>query len=175
MTLDRKDIEKNRLGNPGGMELLKHHSPTYWFAAHLHCKFTATVRKENEPSRVTKFIALDKCLPEREFLEVLELPHDDALPMELSYDLEWLAVLFLTNDLLSVDRGDCRMPGPADRTRCVFTPTDEEKKLVERDFDNYLRIPLNFEKTVESNSTKRRVGLPGQVHAAGYCFEPADD
>ncbi|PPR85900.1 hypothetical protein GOBAR_AA34790 [Gossypium barbadense] len=37
---------------------------------HLHCKFTALVEHE-EGGRVTKFFALDKCLPGHKFLQDL--------------------------------------------------------------------------------------------------------
>lgn len=42
--------------------------PNYHFAAHLHCRFAAVV---NHPSsRQTKFLALDKVLPNKHFLQV---------------------------------------------------------------------------------------------------------
>lgn len=69
------------------MELLRLLKPSYWFSAHLHCKFPAVFRHEEEKEkgegetkeqeggekgekRVTKFLALDKCLPKRQFLQV---------------------------------------------------------------------------------------------------------
>jgi lariat debranching enzyme len=39
----RQDIENNELGNPYGMDILQHLQPHYWFAAHLHVQFEATV------------------------------------------------------------------------------------------------------------------------------------
>ncbi|KAK8319903.1 hypothetical protein V6Z12_A13G275700 [Gossypium hirsutum] len=50
--------------------------------AHLHCKFTALVEHE-EGGRVAKFVALDKCLPGRKFLQG---------PYEVQYNEEWLAI-----------------------------------------------------------------------------------
>ena len=75
--------------------------PAYWFAAHLHVKFAAMVT--HPPSTAgkakhTRFLALDKCLPRRDFLQVVRVP---VRPSErqatdcdrLCFDPEWLAIL----------------------------------------------------------------------------------
>ncbi|PPR90161.1 hypothetical protein GOBAR_AA30536 [Gossypium barbadense] len=64
-------IQQGTLGIKPAAQLLKKLRPSYWFSAHLHCKFTALVEHE-EGGRVTKFLALDKCLPGRKFLQVGE-------------------------------------------------------------------------------------------------------
>ena len=46
--------------------------PEFWFAAHLHCKFAALVPHGEKGEKQTKFLALDKCLPRRQFLQVLD-------------------------------------------------------------------------------------------------------
>lgn len=130
------------------MEILQHHYPSYWFSAHLHCKFAALVPEKNG-DRVTKFLALDKCLPKRKFLQIVEIKHDDTLPIKLSYDLEWLTILFLTNHLLSVKQGLHYMPGPAGNSRWIYTPSTEEKENVLKKFHSNLLIPENFKPTVE--------------------------
>ncbi|XP_031774826.1 lariat debranching enzyme isoform X2 [Apis florea] len=144
----KNDIENNMLGSPPSMELLEHHYPNYWFSAHLHCKFAALV-PEKEGTRITKFLALDKCLPKRKFLQVIEIKHNLDLPLKLHYDLEWLTILYLTNHLLSVKSGIHYMPGQYGNTRWIFTPTVEEKALVLKKFNYNLQIPLNFTQTVK--------------------------
>ncbi|KAG8035342.1 hypothetical protein G9C98_006788 [Cotesia typhae] len=141
----QEDVENNALGSPPGMELLKHHYPSYWFAAHLHCKFAALVPNENR-DKVTKFLALDKCLPKRKFLQILEIPHDETQSLSLSYDVEWLTVLFLTNYLLSFKNTPTYMPGPGGAGRWNFTPTEVEKNIVLEKFNDDLKVPLNFER-----------------------------
>ncbi|CAE7124918.1 unnamed protein product [Rhizoctonia solani] len=44
----RSDIEKGELGSPPMMDLLRSLRPTYWFSAHMHCKFEAVVDHEPE-------------------------------------------------------------------------------------------------------------------------------
>jgi len=39
----REDMQSGKLGNPPLMHLLQSIKPSYWFAAHLHVKFAATV------------------------------------------------------------------------------------------------------------------------------------
>ncbi|KAB2011133.1 hypothetical protein ES319_D10G294200v1 [Gossypium barbadense] len=87
-------IQQGTLGSKPAAQLLKKLRPSYWFSAHLHCKFTALVEHE-EGGRVTKFLALDKCLPGRKFFQV-------------QYDEEWLAITRKLNCVfpLTFRRGD---------------------------------------------------------------------
>ncbi|XP_052879698.1 uncharacterized protein LOC108466430 [Gossypium arboreum] len=65
---------------------------SFWiyYSAHLHCKFTALVEHE-EGGQVTKFLALDKCLPGLKFLQIVDIESDPG-PYEVQYDEEWLAI-----------------------------------------------------------------------------------
>jgi len=106
----RKECETNTLGSQAAELLLNLLQPSYWFAGHLHCKFAAVVRHSSStsqmstPANVTKFLALDKCLPNRDFLQLVEIPRPPDCweqPVRLEYDLEWLAILRSTHSLLS--------------------------------------------------------------------------
>ncbi|XP_053675799.1 lariat debranching enzyme [Anopheles nili] len=144
----REDIESNRLGSAPCEDLLQKLKPPFWFAAHLHCKFAAVVA--HSETDTTKFLALDKCLPKRRFLQILDIPtNDDGKKKEddqlrLKYDLEWLTVLNLTNHLISIRASNGYMPGEGDAERVNFTPTAEEKAKVLERFGNDLTIPCNF-------------------------------
>ena len=48
---------------------------------------------------MTKFLSLDKCLPQKRHLQVLNMAsqNDDSYDTSLHYDLEWLAILQKTN------------------------------------------------------------------------------
>lgn len=156
----REDIEQDQLGSPPLGELLNSLQPTYWFAAHLHCKFAALVPHE-DTGKVTKFLALDKCLPKRRFLQVLELESDcpDDGDLVFEYDLEWLTILHITNHLVHVKNSSNYMPGPNGSGRYNFTPTDEEKEHVRSKLDCDLKIPDNFCRTVEPYNIQKNLDV----------------
>lgn len=98
-------------------ELLHLLKPDYWFAAHMHFMFLALVQHKLEGiSSETKFLALDKCLPRRRHLQILEVLSSDVEPC-LKYDAEWLAILKNTNHLLVVKNVNTHMPGPGGSER----------------------------------------------------------
>merc|ERR1712008_556624 len=72
----------NRLGSKPAMDILKYLKPKYWFSGHLHCKFAAIYEE------TTRFLALDKCLPNRRFLQVIDegANTNDAGPFTLKYN-----------------------------------------------------------------------------------------
>ncbi|KAI0047048.1 Metallophos-domain-containing protein [Auriscalpium vulgare] len=188
----KQDIQTGQLGSPPLKDLLFNLKPAWWFAAHLHVRFEATVVHESPdqpmgdgaaapapapvarnpdeiaidddddedgaaagedskapvveavveatpteaqhsnpdeitlddeeedvappppppppppPRRETKFLALDKCLPNRQFLEVVDLPTSasfaDAPAPVLAFDPEWLAITRAFHPFLSTTR-----------------------------------------------------------------------
>ncbi|KAJ8971272.1 hypothetical protein NQ317_001174 [Molorchus minor] len=154
----QEDIESNQLGSKPCEDLLHQLKPKYWFAAHLHCKFAALV--PHEDGCVTKFLALDKCLPKRKFLQIVDIPHDENSKIQISYDLEWLTILYLTNHLLSVKNVSTFMPGPGGSERHEFTPNEDEKQHILTKFSGDLAVPKNFEKSVpgfSANNTPKKM------------------
>ncbi|ENN75576.1 hypothetical protein HUJ04_004073 [Dendroctonus ponderosae] len=145
----REEIDANQLGSKPCEELLHHLKPKFWFSAHLHCKFAALVPHEDSPP--TKFLALDKCLPKRQFLQLLDIPHNEDEKLQISYDLEWLTILHLTNHLLNVQNSITFMPGAGGNERFKFTPTDAERELIMSKMNNCLKVPENFRATAASH------------------------
>lgn len=64
--LFRRDIESQKLGNPATRQLLDHLQPRWWVSAHLHVKYTAQYNDTN-------FLALDKVLPRRKYLDFIDV------------------------------------------------------------------------------------------------------
>ena len=85
----KSDIEARKLGNPHFMRILKKLKPKNWFAAHLHCKFSALVKHSGGPD--THFLALGKPCQSGDFIQILETTaiKDDA-PPSLCYDPYWI-------------------------------------------------------------------------------------
>jgi len=140
------DIQNNRLGSKPAMEILKYLKPKYWFSGHLHCKFAAIYEE------TTRFLALDKCLPNRRFLQVIDegANSNDAGPFTLKYNPKWLAILKSTNHLQSSSYNNQHMPGKGYAYgRCDFTPTPEEEKIVRKIFNEEFDIPENFATTTK--------------------------
>ncbi len=59
----KQDIDSGELGNPHAMHLMRTMRPTFWFSAHMHCKFPAVVQHAPlaaTAATATRFLALDK-------------------------------------------------------------------------------------------------------------------
>ncbi|KAI3872831.1 hypothetical protein MKW92_009656 [Papaver armeniacum] len=73
----KKEIQENTLGSKAAANLLEKLNPPYWFSAHLHCTFVASVG-HGESGSVTEFLAL--------------------------YDEEWLAITRKFNHIFPLTR-----------------------------------------------------------------------
>ncbi|TKS67880.1 Lariat debranching enzyme [Collichthys lucidus] len=148
----RHEVESNTLGSPAAEELLAHLQPSYWFSAHLHVKFAAVMQhppKGTAAPRVTKFLSLDKCLPYREFLQIVDVPERPGSSEGLEYDPEWLAILKATNNLQRTTPHPWNPPeNNGLHERWDFRVSEAAMMQVVEDFSGELAIPDNFSRTV---------------------------
>ncbi|XP_044980172.1 lariat debranching enzyme [Hordeum vulgare subsp. vulgare] len=101
----KEEVDKRTLGSESAAKLLNKLKPPYWFSAHLHCRFPAIIQ-HGEDGPMTKFLALDKCLPGRNFLQVIDIPSNPG-PYEIQYDEEWLAITRRFNSAFPLTRMPC--------------------------------------------------------------------
>ncbi|XP_040912980.1 lariat debranching enzyme [Toxotes jaculatrix] len=164
----RQEVESNSLGNPAAEELLAHLQPSFWFSAHLHVKFAAVMQhpaKGNAVPRVTKFLSLDKCLPYREFLQVVDVPERPGSSEGLEYDPEWLAILKATNSLQRTTPHPWNPPeNNGLHERWDFRVSEAAMMQVVEDLSGELTIPDNFSRTVPPYDPNKP-----QHHAAPSC------
>ncbi|XP_031564553.1 lariat debranching enzyme-like [Actinia tenebrosa] len=168
------EIESNTLGSPPAMEILQTLQPSYWFSAHLHVKFPALIPHESETNgqaKFTKFLALDKCLPHRDFLQVIDTGPDKA-PLKLCYDAEWLAILKLTNPLINTTSSFTVLPTTTEEIE-HYKPNQEMAAKIESEFKGNLIIPENFVQTVEAfnpSQPKKRCKIMNSANPQTQCL-----
>ncbi|XP_031729282.1 lariat debranching enzyme [Anarrhichthys ocellatus] len=164
----RQEVESNSLGSPAAEELLAHLQPSYWFSAHLHVKFAALMQhppKANAAPRVTKFLSLDKCLPYREFLQIVDVAERPGSSEGLEYDPEWLAILKSTNSLQNTAPHPWNPPeNNGLHERWDFTPSEAAMMQVVKDLGGDLAVPDNFSRTVQPYDPNKP-----QPHATPSC------
>ena len=131
----------------------------------MHAKFPALVPHNcSDGVKFTKFLALDKCLPRRQFLQVVEFGPTDA-PFELLYDPEWLAITHLTDALNNGTSCATVLPNFEEASRFKL---DKEAIIREafQKFGNPPKVPDNFVVTSppynpsETSKTKTMQVLP---------------
>ncbi|RIA97105.1 lariat debranching enzyme, C-terminal domain-containing protein [Glomus cerebriforme] len=93
----------------------------------------------------TKFLALDKCLPGREFLQILDFPEANG-QLEFSYDEEWLAITKATHEFLNLSFNAVSLP----RESVIQSKIDPELRWIRENISQKavgLVIPHNFQPT----------------------------
>ena len=115
----------------------------------MHAKFPANVPHQDGKS--TKFLALDKCMPGKRFLQIIDIPQTgDTSEPKLSFDAEWMGILRDTNHLWHFENSNQYMPGPiaGSDEKYDFTQTDEQLEEVKRLLGSDLTVdPSSFQRT----------------------------
>ena len=131
----------NDLCSLAAEDILRTLQPDYWFSAHLHIHFSANVF-HSQTSKGTKFLALDKCLPERKHLEVIDVGPASG-PLELMYDPEWLAITKFTLPFMNTQPSTTQLPYSSEDIK-KLKPTKDAVIEASGLFKNDFKIPHNF-------------------------------
>nr|POE72425.1 lariat debranching enzyme [Quercus suber] len=117
-------------------------------------QYKPSERPEEIANKVTEFLALDKCMPNRDFLQLLSIPSagagddlDEQRPLELKYDMEWLAItrVFALQEPQSLGDLGARVP-PARSQNEYKTLIDEQISWIDKELGSKadLKLPHNF-------------------------------
>lgn len=174
----KKDMDRGELGSPANWDLLEYLKPSYWFAAHLHVKFKVEIDWSEPPTKrnrdeisldldtldsdtsdlnneagETTFVALDKCLPKRNYMELVDLPTDAGHP-GLYLDREYLAIRKVVDlhtrelDRLSYDE----VLNPHEFSHSIHEEIVELRKHYDTLPDDYFE-PAKFQRTAPPDAT----------------------
>ncbi len=116
----------------------------------------------------TNFLALDKCLPNRKFLQILSIdplaPSNSVVSPTLTYDKEWLAILRVFGSQ------DPHLPSPRDLGEAVYTPlVAKEEEWVEEHLvkQGKMAVPEKFRITAPVYDGKA-IGSVGREQPREY-------
>jgi lariat debranching enzyme len=115
----------------------------------------------------TNFLALDKCLPNRDFLQVLSMPaiSDPKVsfnrPLQLEYDTEWLAITRVFASELTIG-GDSNARAPPDLGELHYTPLIDASQTWIKENVKDMTVPENFEITASVFDAAGGIHVQGQ-------------
>ncbi|CEL61804.1 Lariat debranching enzyme OS=Schizosaccharomyces pombe (strain 972 / ATCC 24843) GN=dbr1 PE=3 SV=2 [Rhizoctonia solani AG-1 IB] len=139
----KSDIEKGELGSPPMMDLLRSLRPSYWFSAHLHCKFEALVNHE----------------PEAGESSVPSLGQTSAVPAEAEMDLSGGTVGTANPDEIQLDDLDDTLesypPLAANPSQSMESgpKSNPDEILIEDDEGSMNAAQVSSESTTQVNSS----------------------
>ncbi|EFA77865.1 Debranching enzyme [Heterostelium album PN500] len=153
------------LGSPAGMLVLRELKPRYWFSAHLHVKYAAIY--PHPDNTTTKFLALDKVLPNRDFLQILDFevqpnrqqqqPQQEQQQqqqqnqqLKLQYDVEWLSILYNTKSITDNHKNHYNTPLSRDLFKNLYT--DEDLKNIDNRFIEINKLRQSIDDKNHDNS-----------------------
>jgi len=149
------EIANDELGSAAAQHLLLTLQPKYWFSAHLHVKFAALLNHPSGPT--TRFLALDKCLPGRDFLQILDIEPSCNDPQmtardtngryQFHYDEEWLSILKASMPFYSTSSS----PPPLPPTLDVSESRTELQTARQSNLIPSLLIPTEFHLSVPAH------------------------
>ncbi|KYQ92955.1 Debranching enzyme [Tieghemostelium lacteum] len=185
-----EDINKDALGNPATLQLLRLHKPKFWFSGHCHVKFPAvyphTTKQDQQNSNEnltantsdnddsnnvleTRFLALDKVLPNRDFLQVLDFEAKGSL--KLCYDIQWLLILAKTQAQVKQHTKSTASPLNPNDFKNLYTVEEIERFEGRFELLHQLKNPNNNNKEFSKQDI---LEIPKNFVQNAYCHNAND-
>ncbi|ETW28723.1 hypothetical protein C923_04765 [Plasmodium falciparum UGT5.1] len=164
----QSDVYNNTLGNPHTEILLNKLKPYFWFASHLHVKYSA-LYIHNDQKQYTRFLSLDKAQEYKHFIQILNIVKKKDSSIHLNFD--HVPKVLLPEPGSKMDIQNDAQPNH-DLENCPNTKTntcnnndhhnddsinldyDHEKALYELDRNMQLDQEKNDEKNVDKSADK---------------------
>ena len=178
--LRKEPLEPFLKMNDGAEELLHLIQPTYWFAAHQHCKFGALVKHDEKN---TQFLALGKYVPEDNFFHVIDFNENGSESEKIEfknsfeYDFEWLTILKAIDHFVKMNCQK-RHNGYSEKTflDSCYSKKDKEKYMKELEqFTNDMSV-LSLNQDHESKAREQTRAFCSKFQLTNpcedYCIPP---
>lgn len=140
----KEDIELNRLGIPGAIELIEHLRPSFWFSGHHHCFFDASIKFENNLYS-SEFRAIDKFKNLSSPVRYFDI-NSSTTDIRIYLDLEWLSILrsvesnFPKGNFIMEKSSEPKLNKP---TKCDFDTINKNlKEMIGKSDENLYEWPL---------------------------------
>lgn len=129
----------NDLGSPMFKQILDQVKPKHWFSGKIRLTMDKAYQHQST-NKTTQFHSIEKYIANRKGLQIFDFNNENSTNTGLQYDLEWLAILKVTNQFVNISRE------PKDLPTDLIELTPDLIESIDGLMKNDFKIPKNFAK-----------------------------